>query len=249
MSMIVFGMQPPMKSSDTVRQLAECHERFLPPIEKSNEAYIWYSYVPSPILNGVMRLGPEGDMRATIDRIIEHAPQEVPYSFWVINEPSYQDAREHLEKKQFAPAMRCSLMRWNVKGVEMPAADIRPAEMDLFHEILGGIFQFDVTVKQSYSDLMKKGPCENYLLYVDGKPVSTGTLVIAGGYHGGIFNESILPGYESHQHEMIQFLMHRARSLRMQQLVVLSAPDYESTYLSLGFEKTGEVDIYISTLN
>ena len=248
MSMIVFGMQPPMKSSDTVRQLAECHERFILPVEKSSEAYIWYSNVPSAILNGVMRLGPDGDMKATIDRIIENASKEVPYSFWVINEPSYQEAREHLEKKQFVSSMRCFLMRWNVENVAMPTADIRPAEMDLFHEILGEIFQFDVTVKQSYSDLMKKGPCENYLLYVDGKPVSTGTLVIAGGYHGGIFNESIVPGFESYQKEMIQHLMHRARALRMQQLVVLSAPNYESTYHSLGFEKTGEVDIYVSSL-
>ncbi len=248
MCMSIFNMEPPMKSSDTLRQLEQCYERYLPAEEKSYEAFIWFSRIPHPFLNAVMHLAPDGNMQSLIDRIIRNAPSGLPYSFWVPSDPESAPIAAYLAKNGFAPALTCSLMRWNVEPVKAPDADIRMADLAIFNELLSSVFQFDETVKNGFSDFLKKGPCENVLLYVGGRPVSTGTLIPCG-YHGGIFNESFLPGDEAHGKTVIQYLMHRASSLRMQQLVVLSAPDYEKIYLQLGFEKTGEINLYIPSLN
>jgi ribosomal protein S18 acetylase RimI-like enzyme len=75
-------------------------------------------------------------------------------------------------------------------------------------------------------------PIEKYLLYVDGNPIATGILVL----HedgGGIFNIAVLPEYQKkgYGRAIMQFLMNRAYSLDLHQLVLLSSP-FSRTVLS-----------------
>jgi hypothetical protein len=237
-----------MKSTETLRHLKECYELFHPADENTDEAFIWFSKIPHPFFNAVMHLGPEGNFQAKIDQIIQKVPLDLPYSIWVLSDPKYAKISSYLEEKHFSPALTCSLMRWSVESIPLPDADIRIADPASFHTILAAVYHFDEAVKKGFSDLLEKGRCENILLYVGGKPVSTGSLILCG-YYGAIFNEAALSGYEDKSPALIQHIMQRAYTLRMQQLVVLSAPEYEKIYLDLGFEKTGEIVLYVPSFN
>ena len=230
-----------MQSKETLRLLENCYEAFHPADEKSDDAFVWFSKIPHPFFNAVMHLNPASDFQTKIDEIIQKGKQ--PYSIWVLSDPKYAKIATYLKSQQFAPVLTCSLMRWTVERVPHPEGDIRPADPAPFHDILATVYQFDEAVKKGFSELLEKGRCENLLLYVDGKPISTGTLIPCG-YYGAVFNEAILPGFENHSKTVIQSIMQRAYELRLQQLVVLSAPEYEPIYKNLGFEKTGGIILY-----
>ena len=243
----IFSMEPPMKSTETLRQLEKCYEAFHPADENTVDAFIWFSKIPHPFLNAVMHLHPDGNFEEKIDQIIQRAPDDLPYSIWVLSGTKYAKVAAYLEQKQFSPAMTCSLMQWSVEGALPKKSDIRLADPDIFSSIVANFYQFNDVVKRGFTELLGRARCENFLLYIDDRPVSTGTLIPCG-YYGGIFNDAFLPGFEKQASTLIQHLMQRAYELRLQQLVVLSAPEYVQIYQDLGFEKTGEVQLYLPAL-
>ncbi len=236
-----------MKSTDTLRQMQECYERFHPADEKSEEAFIWFSKVPHPFFNVVMDLTPGKNFQEKIDTILSTTPPDFPYTFWVIDHPSYAAVSAYLQEKGCTPFYTCSLMRWEVVSTAPMDADVQRADSDLFYHILDQAYTLGESIQKPFIQLLAQAKAENVLLYLGEKPISTISLVPCG-YQGGIFNEAVVPGFESHKPILIQNLMQRAYQLRLMQLVALSAPDYEKTYLDLGFEKTGEVVLYLPPL-
>jgi len=232
-----------MKSTDTLRQMQECYERFHPADEKSEEAFIWFSKVPHPFFNAVMSLSPEKNYKEKIDTILATTPSDFPYSFWVITHPAYDPISIYLKEKGCIPFYTCSLMRWDVMPTLFEGADLRVADETLFYSILDRAYSLGASTQKPLMQLLQKAQSENVALYLGDEPVATSSLVPCG-YQGGIFNEAVLPGFESHQPVLIRYLMHRAYKLRLFQLVALSAPEFEKTYLDLGFQKTGEIVLY-----
>ena len=87
-------------------------------------------------------------------------------------------------------------MSWQVGiPIALSAADIRPADMQIFHEITAGMNHFDERLKSEFTEIMKLFKSENYLLYIDECPVTTGILLPMGDI-GGIFNLATLPEYQ-----------------------------------------------------
>ncbi len=218
----------------TLQELENFYHMMHPAQENTEEAFAWFTGLPHPLFNAVMHLKEE----KKIDHFI--APH---ISFWVEGENALSAA---LKKRGFQAVMSCPLMTWQTASLPAPNQTIAPADAE-FHSIVAKTFQFDQTVKEGFAKLVANVEAENYLIYAEGKPVGTGTL-IPNGKTGGIFNLAVLPEYQRRGlgRAMMQFLMHRAAKLHLEKVVLLSSPIAEKLYASLGFTKSTALDIYIS---
>ena len=218
------------------------YEAFAKPVEKGPEAFICYSDVPDPLFNVIMRLSCV-DVREKVDSILEKAPRNQPISFWLHPQNHAPGLKPILQEKGFSPLIRCPLFTWTVKEIEVMEGDIRRADMFVFHEIVGRVYSFTEEVKTAFEKLMEKIECENYLIYEQGIPIGTATLLVKGSV-GGIFNDATLPGQREASKALTEFLMCRAFELRLDELVLLSSPEGEELYADLGFNKVFDIEIY-----
>ena len=234
-----------MQPLETLKQLESCYNAMQPAVEQTDEAFVWLSDIPHPLFNAVMHLSTD-NTKAKVDAVLERIPAENPISFWVHPQNKARGLEKALKEFGFSPVLTCSVMGCPVKPVTTLNYDIRPADKETFYQIIADIFQFDELVKEKYADLMGRIGAENYLIYIDGKPVGTGTL-FPNGETGGIFNISTLPQYERKgcAGAMMHHLMNRANALELKQLVLLSSQAAENLYLKLGFQKAFDVDIYV----
>lgn len=76
--------------------------------------------------------------------------------------------------------------------------------------------------------------------------MGTGTLFIQGD-KGAVFHVATLPEYQKRGvgRAMMQFIMHQASNRGLKKLVLVSSHVAERLYLSLGFQKVDDVEIYI----
>lgn len=233
-----------MQPLETLKQLESCYNAMQPAIEKTDEAFVWLSDIPHPLFNAVMHLSTD-HAKAKVNALLQNIPVENPISFWVHPQNTVEGLDTILKEIGFGPVLTCSVMGCPVKPINTLNYDIRPADKETFYQIIADIFQFDELIKERYADLMGRIGAENYLIYLDGKPVGTGTL-FPNGETGGIFNISTLPQYERRGcgEAMMRHLMDRASTLKLKQLVLLSSQMAEKLYLKLGFVKAFDVDIY-----
>jgi ribosomal protein S18 acetylase RimI-like enzyme len=247
--MSIFSMDPPMRSTETLRQLENCYEALYPPQENTDETFLWFSGISHPLFNAVMHFRPEGDLEKKIDHLLQKVPSHCAYSFWVESGPQARQLIPYLENRGFSPILTCPLMRWVVKMTPPAQFDIRRTNDEIFHQIVATVNELDEITQHEYARLLDQDCCENYVIFADEKPVGTGTLVVRG-YLGGIFNIATLPEYQRKGYGRIitQHLMRRAYELRMQHVVLLSSPLAEKLYADLGFEKTEDVTLYVSPL-
>lgn len=235
-----------MNQFEILKHLENCYDAMVPATENNEQAFAWFTDIPHPFFNVVMHLSCK-DLDAKIDALIEKAPKGNPISFWVHPNNDCESLIEILTKKEFVHLITCPLMAWDVEPTISTEYDIRSAKgnMEAFNQITSDVFHLDETIKQKYANILKTFESENYLLFVDDKPVATGIL-FSNGNVGGIFNLGVLPEHQKkgYGRAMMQFLMHRADELHLEKLVLLSTPVAEKLYNNLGFEKIFDIKMY-----
>lgn len=232
--------------SDSLTHLENCYHAMLPAAEKSDEAFAWFSDIPNFIFNAVMHLSCE-NVSEKVDALIGQVSAGNLISFWVHPGNRAESLVDILEDKGFAPVLTCPLMFWPVQAIEAKSADIRSTQnnMDVFNDITSAVFHFDEITKEKYAHILTTLASENYLLYVNGKPVATGLLYV-NGHVGGVFNIAVLPEQQckGYGEAMMKFLMQRAHALQLKELVLLSSPDGKKLYSNLGFKKVYDIEMY-----
>lgn len=230
-----------------LQQLENCYDAMYPAQEKSDEVCLWLSDIPHPFFNVVMHLSCQ-DAAHKIDTLLGMVSQEHPLSFWVHPENYIQGLEKVLQDRNFVPIIKCPLMAWSVQNISSTLCDIRPVHgnnIDAFMEITAQVLEISGDVKEAYAKFIGQSSIEKYLLYVDGNPIATGILVLHENV-GGIFNIAVLHEYQKkgYGRAIMKFLMNRAYSLGLFQLVLLSSPSAEQFYLDLGFKKIFDIDVF-----
>lgn len=227
---------------EILQEFESFYEAIAPAHEKNNETFVWFSDIPHPLFNAVMHLSC-GNVKTKVDELMENAPPAAPVSFWIHPENHAEGLVKILEERGFKLMITCPLMAWDVESVPPFESDIRPANEEIFYEIISNVYQLDQIVINRFQRLMAKTDCENYLLYLGEDPVSTGTLFVKDSF-GGIFNDATLPERRESNRSMMQFFMLRAHDLKLKKLIVLSSPEAEDLYSNLGFKNIFNIDIY-----
>lgn len=220
-----------------LRELEQFFHLMLPAEENSEEAFAWFTGLPHPLFNAVMHC----TAADKVETFLAQVPKGL-ISFWM---EKGNPLRQKLEERGFQSVMSCPIMAWQVAGIAGSGHPIKAAD-EAFFSIIETVFQFDPALMAGYIRLLNQVPAENYLIYAEGKPVGTGTL-IANGKTGGIFNIAVLPEYQKRGlgKGMMQFLMHRAHQLKMSEVVLQSSPPAEPLYANLGFKNCLTLDIYV----
>lgn len=215
-----------------LREFESFYEAMHPAQENSESCFAFFTGLPHPLFNCVMHLRDEEKLEALL-------PQTM--TFWMHSENRPATLRKTLEKKGFHPVMKCPLMSSPVKPVPLGKEVIKRASLDDFLALLAVTFHLDDAVKEGLHPMLKRSRAENYLLYLEGQPVATGTLL-----NGGIFNISTLPAFQKRGcgTAMTRFLMQRAYELKLEKLLLLSTPEAAPLYSRLGFNNCLEIDIY-----
>ena len=229
-------------TSDSLSHYESFYNAMEPAIENGPEAFVCYMDVPHPLFNVVMHLCCE-NVREKVEAILERVPNEKPISFWIHPQNRAPGLVEILQEKGWGSLITCPLFSWQVEPRADVNADIRRADMDIFHEILANVYGLDDSVKRAYEKIMEKLDLENYLIYENGVPIGTATLFVKGSI-GGIFNDATIPGRREATSAMTEFLMRRSAELQLKELVLLSSPEGEELYGDLGFTKVFDIEIY-----
>lgn len=216
------------------------------PQEDTPEAFAWYSSIPHPRFNCILHFSYRDHLEKHIDELIGKAPSNAPITFWLDPKSCAPGLREVLKNRNFIPAGSYPSMSWDVTPTPSPKLEIRDADMEIFHEILGASLHYSEEVKQGSLRLLREKKGEHYIVHLDGKPVGTGTLFIQGDI-GAVFHVATLPEYQKRGvgRAMMQFIMHQASNRGLKKLVLVSSHVAERLYLSLGFQKVDDVEIYI----
>lgn len=236
-----------MTKFEALLELENFYDILMPAQEKGQESFAWFSGIPHPLFNAVMHLKTDKNLSDKADALISQAPRDIPLSFWAHDQNGSNELIRILKEKGFQPIGTCPLMIGSVKPVAASDYQIEVANLEIFHHLLAKNFHFDEPVKKGFAKLLKNVmEAENYLIYHQGQPVGTGTL-IPKGKTGGIFNISTLPEYQKKGcgRAMMQFLMNRAFMLGLDKLVLLSSPEAERLYSGLEFTKCFDIEIYV----
>jgi hypothetical protein len=232
--------QPPL---EIMKQFEHFYDAIQPAQENNEDVYAWFSGVPHPFLNVVIRLSGIDALRDA-DALIERYSENKPMSFWI--SPENQELGPGLIARGFSSITVWPVMTWDVKEAAPVLCDIRPAQSDVFYPILSTVYAVDKQIERDFSKLMDKAACENTIFYADDQPTSIASLFVHGSV-AEIFNEASLPGQRAANEEMIRFLMHRAHTLGLKQLFTMSSPEAEELYALLGFKKVFDIAVYASS--
>lgn len=218
------------------------YEAIHPAQAKNANVYAWFSHIPHPFLNVVIHLSCD-DVPGTVDALLQKNRMHNPMTFWIHPENHADGLVDVLKNRNFSLLVTCPAMTWNVQSVPLYEADIRSANKEILYEIVSTVYQHNEAVKKECPKLLDELDCENYIFYINDKPMSTASLFVHGSV-GEIFNDATLPEWGVASKEMMQFLMHRAYELNLERLIVLSYPEAEELYNQLGFETLFNVEVY-----
>jgi ribosomal protein S18 acetylase RimI-like enzyme len=195
--------------------------------------------------NCILRFSYANDIEAHLDSLIGKAPSNVPIAFWMDQKDSTPELIQALKNRNFVSAGFYPAMSWDVTSVEAPELEVQPADIELFHEILATCLHYNEGVKQGSLNLLRDKGGEHFIVYLEGKPVGTGTL-FAKGEIGAVFHVATLPEYQKRGvgRAMMQFIMNKASEKGLKKLVLHSSHVAEKLYHSLGFQKIDDVEIY-----
>lgn len=231
-----------MRDFNALTEFENFYEQMHPSKENDKEAFVWLTGVPNPLLNAVMHLSTE-DVAEKVDALLQEYSQEVPLSFWVHPQNQAESYVEILKERGFKSIITCPLMVCQIQAMIPMESDIRSDDMSVFYDLASTVYEFDEEVKRGFQKLMENTNCENYVIYDEKKPVGTVSLCVNGEF-GGVFNDATLPGRREASVALMQFLMKRAEDLKLKSLIVLSSPEGEELYSSLGFKKVFDVELY-----
>jgi hypothetical protein len=231
-----------MDHLEILRQFEHFYDAIHPAQENNAQVYAWFSGIPHPFLNVVIRLS-GSDALAQADALIERYAPDKPMSFWISPDNRRPELIEGLIKRGFHSIAVWPVMTWDVESVAPFESDIRAELGDPFYRILYSVYACEAEVQSEFRKLMDKITCENYLCFVSDKPESIASLFVHG-TAAEIFNEASLSGRREASENMVRFLMHRAHTLGLKQLFTLSSPEAEELYARLGFKKACDVEVY-----
>ncbi len=239
---LIFGSY--LEAEVTPREeLEKIFDLMMPAQEKSPEAFAWFSGLPHPIFNAVMHLETKDDLSQKVDELIAKAPADSPLSFWISNQEALQKT---LVEKGFQLAVICPVMSRKVEAMFQPRHIVKPADTAAYDHIITTTFELSDEIQKAWHAFLENTTSENYVVYLDERPVGTGKIVINGKV-GGIFNVAVLPEYQKQGcgRSIMEFLINRAHELNLESLVLMSSPEAEKLYTDLQFEKSQDMEIYI----
>lgn len=216
------------------------------PQENSQDVFAWFNPIPHPRVNCIFDFSHEDDVGAKLDSLLDKAPSGVPVAFWIHPKNRSEVLIKTLRHRQFGFVGTFPAMIWEVQPVEDPSLEVQPADMSVFHQILAEALRFNPDVQKGYATLLEEKGGEHYLVYLDGKPIGTGTLFIKEDM-GAVFHIATLPEYQRRGagRAMMQFLMNKAYTMGLKRLVLHSSHVGEKLYASLGFQKDHDIEVYM----
>lgn len=230
---------------DVLQAYEKCYDAMLPAQEKGKDGFVWFTGLPHPIFNAVLHLRSNANLAERVDALIAKAPSGVPLSFWVHDQNEPANLAEILKERGFKLLMNVPLMIWKVQDVILSNCEIKLDHTEIFYDLLAKNFHLDEITKKSFVKMLSDSKAENYVVYIEGRAVGTGTLFPTGNT-AGIFNISTSREFQRRGcgKAMMQFLMKRAKELGMEYLILHSTPVGIKLYSSLGFEKCLDVEMY-----
>jgi ribosomal protein S18 acetylase RimI-like enzyme len=216
------------------------------PQEDSPKAFAWFYPVAHPRFNAILHFSHSENVEGHLDALIGRALPLAPIAFWVDPENSDSKVIEALKTRGFISSGCYPAMSWDVQPIDLPKLEVRKADLDLFHDILGICLHYNEEVKQGSLNLLREKDGEHYIIYLDEKPVGTGTLFVKNGM-GMVAHIATLPDYQKRGigRAMMQYIMNKASERGLKKLILYSSHVAEKLYQNLGFQKVGEAEIYI----
>lgn len=234
-----------MSSFNTLQEFENIYDALKPAQRKCPETFAWFSGVPHPLFNAIMHLHAENELDKKIDQVLALAPRGIPLSFWLQQQKNADEIRGLLIQREFQLLITCPLMEWKVKPISLNAQDIKSADLSPFMDIMTTVFQFDPAVKTGLTELLKATKLENYILYINNQPVTTGSIA-RNDKTTAIFNIATLPEFQKKgcAKTIMEFLMNRAHELNAERTILLSDPMTQQLYSELGFTKCCDIEIF-----
>lgn len=232
------------------KEIIQCFENFFdemnPGDVNNNECFAWFSGFPN--YNIVTHLYCErNDLGKKVDELIEKAPKIFFPSFWVYPENRNDVLLETLIQRGYKSISSMPIMVWHVIEIkEKPNHKIllANAENSIFWQIINNAFQMK-DCEKIFPSLFHHRQVENYLVYLDDKPVGAGTLFVDRNI-GVISNVATLSEYQKRGcgRSMMLFLMKRAYELGLKDLILGASPASKKLYFDIGFEKQFDIEVY-----
>jgi len=230
-------------SLSTLQSFQSIYSVFQSPQKEFVNSFVWLTDVRHPLFNCVINLScPPGAVEEKVEAILQKISSS-PITFWLHPENKADGLRDVLKQKKFTPLITCPLMRLEIEKAASPEInfDIRHVSIDTFLPIFSSNFQMN---DLSLRSVLDKPGIEHFLLYVEGQPVTTGTLVVQDD-KGGIFNVST---HSDHQKKgyataLMQYFIKRGQIIGLKELILLSSPIAEKLYQKLNFTTVFPIDI------
>jgi ribosomal protein S18 acetylase RimI-like enzyme len=235
------------KGNPEILEIAKSWLRSLAdPQEDGPDAFAWFYPVAHPRFNCILHFSYTENIEARLDALMAKAPSMAPIAFWVDPENCNPQVIEALKTRSFVSIGRYPAMTWEVKPTDLPKFEVREADLDVFHDILGICLNYNEEAQQASLNLLRDKRGEHYLIYLEGKPVGTGTLFVHKDM-GMVAHIATLPEYQKRGigRAMMQYIMNQASERGLKKLVLYSSHVAEKLYLNLGFQKVGDAEIYI----
>lgn len=219
------------------------------PHTNTPKLYAWFTGLEHWFFNSVVHCNYTTNRAHHVDALLNDAPEGKPIAFYINQTQDAAALIDVLCQRGFTKTQTDSCMAWQVKDIEKPTHTVKRATektLNAFHTILAIAYESDDAMRDGYRALLDQSKAsEQYLVYLDGTPVGTGTLFVTGNV-GCIFNISVLPEYRQKGAgtALSQFLMHTAYKRGLETMVLLSEPTATNMYKKLGFVTQFDVDIY-----
>lgn len=213
------------------------YEAIHPAQENSRDVYAWFSDIPHPFLNLVLRFSSELYALPFLN-------DTRPMTLWVPPENRTDVLLASFALRGFKSLGIWPAMLWQVQPLASSGtADIRRENGATFYSILSQVYTVDEEFLKRYAQMLQPLACEHYVLYVNEQAVSVASLFIHE-QMAEVFNEATLSHRREAHADMMQFLMKRAGELGLDRLVTLSSPEAQELYESLGFATVVPLEIF-----
>ena len=218
--------------------------------------------VPSPLFNPVLRATvPQEDVKALVDDAREwYRRRRLPWSWYVGPASGPGQIAPELERRGFAkvtepPGMAATLAGVDELDPRVPLVVERVHDretVDAWFSVFAPAFELSRAAASAFRDLIIAGgfgddaPMRNYVGYVGGEPVATGSLVPAAGV-GGIYNIATRANRRGRGigRTITWTLMCEAAAAGYQVAILWSTAAGLPVYRRLGFQERVRVPTYL----
>jgi ribosomal protein S18 acetylase RimI-like enzyme len=235
-----------MSKQNIIKLLENCYQMMTPAYIDHSLIFAWFTGIPHPLFNIVTHFSYKKNIAEKMRKLMEEAPANMAFSFWNHSFNRVKELEPILIDLGFQSTGFFPAMRWPVKRVEVTPLEIHPADISTFRRIIAISFGLPEGVVEGWIHLLQNGEHESYLAYLNGNPVGTGTLFI-GNQVGVILNIATLSQFRKRGvgRAMMLYLMNRAHTLRLKELILQSAPTAKKLYENLGFKTECDIEVFM----